>query len=240
VTVVHLENKVAIITGGTGGLGKVVTRAFLEAGAHVVVIYSTETHLRDLLDQLGGSHERLTTFGADITREAQVKEVIQQTFDKYGRIDILVNLVGGYIGDIPVAQMEETTWDHIMNVNLKSTFLCCKAALTHMLDQETGKIINIGARGAIKLFPGSAAYAVSKAGVHTLTQAIAEEVRGKNINVNAVLPSIIDTEANRQAMPKADFSKWVKPEDLARVILFLASEEAKDIHGALIPVYGKG
>lgn len=234
-----LKEKVAIITGGTGGLGKAVTRAFLDAGANVVVIYHIEAHLHAFLHQLGGSHERLTPLQADVTKEAQIQDAVQQTFDRYGRIDILVNLVGGHLGDIPVVHTEETTWDHMMNVNLKSTFLCCKAALMHMLDQEGGKIITVGARAAIRVFPDSAAYAVAKAGVHTLTQVIAEEVRGKNININAVLPSIINTEANRLAMPDADFSKWVTPEDLARVVLFLASDEAKDIHGALIPVYGK-
>jgi NAD(P)-dependent dehydrogenase (short-subunit alcohol dehydrogenase family) len=232
----NLENKVAMITGGTGALGKAVTRAFLDAGASVVVIYHTAANRAELLSFLGGEHERLTSLSADITQEDQVKDFAQKVFDQFGRIDILAHLAGGYIGDIPVAQMEETTWDYMMALNLKSTFFCCKAALAHMLDQEYGKIVTVGARGGVAPFPGGAAYAVSKAGVHALTQAIASEVRGKNININAVLPSTIDSPANRQAMPQANFSEWVKPDDLAKVILFLASDAANEINGALIPV----
>jgi len=235
-----LENTVAIITGGTGALGRAVTHAFLEAGANGIVIYNTEAHRTELLSYLGSEHEHLTTLSADVTQEEQVLDAVQKVYDQFGRIDILAHLVGGYIGDIPVAQMEETTWDYMMTLNLKSAFFCCKAALVHMLDQGSGKIVLVGARGGVSPFPGSAAYAVSKAGVHTLTQAIASEVRGRNINVNAVLPGIIDTPTNRQAMPDADFSKWVKPEALAKVILFLASDAASEINGALIPVYGAG
>lgn len=234
------ENKVAIITGGTGGLGQAVTRAFLDAGANVVVMYHTAARRTELVNSLGGAPERLTTLSADVTQEAPVRDAVQTVFDQFGRLDILAHLVGSYIGDIPVAQMEETTWDYMMTLNLKSAFFCCKAALNHMLDQGHGKIVLVGARGGVTPFPGAAAYAVSKAGVHTLTQAIASEVRGQNINVNAVLPGIIDTPANRQAMPDADFSTWVKPEALAKVILFLASDAANEINGSLIPVYGAG
>jgi NAD(P)-dependent dehydrogenase (short-subunit alcohol dehydrogenase family) len=234
-----LNDKIVIITGGTGSLGQAVTRAFLDAGAQVVVLYNNEAHLHALVDKLGGAHKRLTALRADVLQETQVTDAVQQVFDAHGRVDVLVNLVGGYLGDIPVVHTEETTWDHTINVNLKSTFLCCKAALVHMLDQESGKIINVGARGALHPVPGSAAYAVAKAGVHTLTHAIAEEVRGKNINVNAVVPGFMDTDANRRTMPEADHSQWVKPEQLATVILFLASDEAKAVHGALVPVYGK-
>ncbi len=235
-----LENKVAIITGGTGGLGKAVTRAFLEAGAQTVVFHHMEARRTELTRFLDSEPERLTTLSVDVTQEVSVRDAVQDVFDRFGRIDILAHLAGGYIGDIPLAQTEETTWDYIMTLNLKSTFFCCKAVLNHMLDQESGKIVLVGSRGGVTPFPGAAAYAVSKAGVHTVTQAIASEVRGKNINVNAVLPGIIDTPANRQAMPDADFSKWVQPEDLAHVILFLASDESKEINGALIPVYGMG
>lgn len=231
-----LENKVAIITGGTGGLGQAVTRAFLEAGAQVIVIYHTEARRDNLLHALGGRPERLTMLAADVTQEAPVRDAVQHVVDRFARLDILAHLVGGYIGDIPVAQMEEMTWDYLLTLNLKSAFFCCKAALNQMLDQGYGKIILVGARGGITPVPGAAAYAVAKSGVHALTQAIASEVCGRNINVNAVLPGIIDTPANRQAMPDADFSQWVKPEDLAQVILFLASDAASGINGALIPV----
>lgn len=236
----EFAERVALLTGGTGGLGRAVTRAFLEAGARVVVVYQTEAHRAELLQTVGDAAERLVTVSADVTEEDRVRAVVRQTMDRFGRIDVLVTMVGGYISDIPIVQMEEATWDHMIALNLKSTFLCCKAVLGYMLDQGRGKIITVGARGAISPQPGSAAYAVAKAGVHALTQALAAEVRGKNINVNAVLPGIIDTPINRQMMPQADFSKWVTPEDLARVILFLASDAARQIHGALIPVYGSG
>jgi NAD(P)-dependent dehydrogenase (short-subunit alcohol dehydrogenase family) len=127
----------------------------------------------------------------------------------------------------------------MMNINLKSTFLCSKAVLPQMIKQNYGKIINISSRPALKGSAGVGAYAASKAGVLNLTETIAEEVKDYDINVNAILPSTIDTPANRKAMPDADFSKWVKPEEIARVIIFLSSDESKPISGAGIPVYGK-
>ncbi|MCS6804365.1 MAG: SDR family NAD(P)-dependent oxidoreductase [Acidobacteriota bacterium] len=235
-----MDRPVTIITGATGSLGRVVTRAFLQTDATVIAIYRTPEHWAELIDFLGGEHERLRGYAVDVTREEPFRDAVYQVFDTFGRIDVLVHLVGGYIGDVRVVQMEETTWDYMMTLNLKSAFFCSKTVLNHMLDQGGGKIIFVGARAAVAPFPGAAAYAVSKAGVHALTQAIASEVAGHNINVNAVLPATLDTPLNRQAMPDADFSTWVQPEALAQVILFLASDAAKHIHGALIPVYGTG
>lgn len=236
---IRLDGRVTIITGATGALGTVVTEAFLQAGAQVIATYHTDSarsRLEGLVDQGDFS---LMPSKVDVTKEHEVEQVFQSAFERFGRIDALINLVGGYIGDIPIAQLEERTWDHMMNLNLRSCFLCCKAALRHMLDQGAGTIINTASRGAVHPYPGVAAYIVSKAGVIALTQAMAEEVRGKNINVNVILPGTIDTPANRQAMPAANFRKWVDPRAIADLILFLASDEARYIHGASIPIYGQ-
>ena len=175
---------------------------------------------------------------ANVTKEDEVKKTIQETLEGFGEIDILVNIVGGF-AYAKVIDTDEKTWDLMINMNLKSAFLCSKAVLPHMINQNYGKIINISSRPALKGSAGVGAYSASKAGVLNLTETIADEVKDNDINVNAILPSTIDTPANRRDMPNADFSKWVKPEEIARVIVFLASDDSKPISGAAIPVYGK-
>jgi NAD(P)-dependent dehydrogenase (short-subunit alcohol dehydrogenase family) len=159
---------------------------------------------------------------------------------KWSRADVLVNIAGGYKPGKPVHEMDEADWDFMLNLNARSAFLTCRAVIPLMLAQGSGKIINIGAKAGLAAGRKSTAYAASKAAVLRLTEALSAEVRDKGINVNAVIPSTIDTPGNRAAQPDADTSKWVKPEDLAAVIVFLASEAANAIHGTLIPVYGRG
>ena len=167
--------------------------------------------------------------------------MFQEVVGKFGRVDILLNIAGGYRGGVDIANTQEKDWDFMMNLNLKSAFFCSKAALSYMMKQNYGKIVSVASRTAVeKRFRNkNGAYAVSKAGVLVLTETIAEEVRKYDINVNCVLPSTIDTPDNRRNMPEADFSKWVKPEDIADVILFLVSEDSKVTSGAGVPVYGK-
>ncbi|MBI4468195.1 MAG: SDR family oxidoreductase [Acidobacteria bacterium] len=234
-----IPGKITLITGAAGALGMVVTRSFLRAEAQVVAAYRTDQTQDALVSLDHPDAPELMAVKADVTKEKDVDRLFQSAYDRFGRIDALVNLAGGYIGDIPLAQLEEQTWDHMMAINLKSCFLCCRAALRHMLDQGSGVIINTASRGAVEPYSGAAAYSVSKAGVIALTKAIAEEVRGKQINVNVILPGTIDTEVNRQAMPKADFDAWVSPQAIADLILFLASDEARHIHGAAIPIFGR-
>jgi NAD(P)-dependent dehydrogenase (short-subunit alcohol dehydrogenase family) len=158
---------------------------------------------------------------------------------RFGRIDILLTLVGGYVGDLPVTQLSEATWDHMMSLNLKSAFFCCKHVVPVMQRSGGGRIVTVSSRAAIKVFPGISAYAVAKAGILTFTETLASEVLKDNITVNAILPSVIDTPANRKAMPGADYFAWVKPEEIARVLLFLCSDASREITGAAIPIYGR-
>ena len=231
-----LKDKVAIITGGTGALGRAVVAEFLEEGARVVCTYIVDEELKGLSSVIKNSNLQLIK--SDVTKEKQVTKLVQKTQGRFRRIDVLVNIVGGFVYS-KIQDTDEKTWDRMMNMNLKSTFLCSKAVLPQMIKQNYGRIINISSRPALKGSAGVGAYSASKAGVLNLTETIADEVKDYDINVNAILPSTIDTPANRRDMPKADFTKWVKPEEIARVMVFLVSDDSKPISGAGIPVYGK-
>ena len=237
-----LEDKVAVVTGGTGALGKVATKALLEKGAKTVVLYRSDAKLAELLEFVSKDFQnKITGVKGDVNDAGSVKDFVQQAIDKHGRVDFLLNTVGAWAGGKDVANTDEQTWDFMMNVNLKSMFLCCRAVLPFMIKQNYGRIVSIASRAAVekRWRARSAAYAVSKAGVVVLTEAIAEEVRDYNINVNCVLPSTIDTPSNRRDLPKADFSKWINPIDIAEVIVFLLSDKSEVISGASVPVYGK-
>lgn len=234
-----LAGKVALITGGTGSLGRAVTAAFAEAGARVVVTYIVDAELPECQTCLGPGSDAVAFLKADVTKESEVEQVVRTSVERLGRIDILLNLVGGYVGDLPVTELSEAIWDRMLTMNLKSTFFCCKHAVPIMKRGGGGRIVNISSRAAIKVFPGISAYAAAKAGLLAFTEVLASEVLKDGITVNAILPSVIDTPANRQAMPKADHSPWVKPEEIARILLFLCSDAAREISGAAIPVYGR-
>lgn len=233
-----LRNRIAIITGGTGALGRAVVSVFIEEGAKVVCTYIIDEELSHYSSLAENQKSNLVFVQADVTKEKSVAETVQKTLERFGRVDVLVNIVGGFTY-AKIVDTDEKIWDSMMNVNLKSTFLCSKAVLPQMVKQNYGKIINISSRPGLKGSSGVGAYAASKAAVMNLTETIADEVRNYEINVNAILPSTIDTPANRKSMPDADFSKWVKPEEIARVIAFLASDDSKPMSGAGIPVYGK-
>jgi NAD(P)-dependent dehydrogenase (short-subunit alcohol dehydrogenase family) len=175
---------------------------------------------------------------ADITKEDQAKKLVSHVIETYDRIDILINVVGGYLGGKSVAEVDETEWDKMMNMNLKSAFLISKHVIPLMLSAKHGKIVHISSRTGLKSDGYDSAYSASKSGLIRLVESISEEVKEHNINVNCILPSTIDTEANRNAMPNSDFSKWVKAADLTNLVLFLCSDEAKVINGAAIPAYG--
>jgi NAD(P)-dependent dehydrogenase (short-subunit alcohol dehydrogenase family) len=234
-----LEGKVALITGGTGALGHAVTAAFAEAGARLAVSYRAEGEAQSARQLLGNRADAVMFVKADVTVEAEVQRLVSTLVDRFGRIDILLNLVGGYIGDLPVADLPEAAWDRMLEINLKSAFLCSKHVVPILRRTGGGRIVNISSRAALKVFPGISAYAAAKAGLLAFTETLASEVLKDNITVNAVVPSVIDTPANRKAMPKADPSAWVKPGEIARVLLFLCSDAAKEISGAAIPVYGR-
>lgn len=237
-----MKGKVAIITGATGALGRVVTRKLAQNEAKIVVLYRTEEAFDELSRFLGDQGSSMLGFEGDATVSQSVQGLVKKAIDEYGHVDVLLNIVGGYSGGKTLADTDEELWDRMMTLNLKSAFLCSKAVLPHMMERKYGKIVNVSARTAVQRGSRarSGAYAVSKAGIVTLTEALAEETRDYGIQVNCIMPSVIDTEANRRMLPKADFSKWVDPEEIAEVVLFLASDASKPMSGASIPVYGRG
>src|SRR5437867_12607163 len=182
---------------------------------------------------------RLSCLKVDVTDECAVRRFAEEIVARHGRVDVLVNIVGGFAGGKPVWETDQATWDRMLSLNLKSAYLCCKAIVPQMIKQNRGWIVNVASRPSLKADAGLSAYAASKAAELVLTQSLAEELDRKSTRLNSGLPSIIDTEANRQAMPNADHSQWPKPEAIAKVILFLCSPDAEVIHGAAIPVYGR-
>ncbi|HVP17024.1 MAG TPA: SDR family NAD(P)-dependent oxidoreductase [candidate division Zixibacteria bacterium] len=236
-----LNGKVAIVTGATGALGRVVAKTLLDRGARVVATHRGEEKLKELSDFVGNSKDMLVSVQTDVTDENSVQTLFQRVISQYGHVDILLNIVGAFKGGAEIVNTSVSDWDFLLNVNLKSAFLCSKAALSHMIRQNYGKIINVSSRTAAekRYRVKDGAYAVSKAGIIVLTETVAEEVKKYDINVNCILPSTIDTPDNRRNFPNADFAKWVKPEQVAEVMLFLVSDESKTISGASIPVYGK-
>jgi NAD(P)-dependent dehydrogenase (short-subunit alcohol dehydrogenase family) len=237
----QLKEKVVVVTGATGALGRVAAKTFLDEGAHVVSMYRSGHNLKELEDFLGETRGMFSSVQADAVDEVSVQSLFQKVIQQQGRVDVLLNIVGGYKGGADIADTSVSDWDFMMGLNLKSVFLCSKAALPHMMRQNYGKIVNIASRTAVekRYRSKSGAYAVSKAGVIVLTETIAEEVRKYDINVNCVMPGTIDTPDNRRNLAGVDPSKWVKPEHIARVLLFLSSDDSKTINGACIPVYGK-
>ena len=242
----ELSGRVAVITGGVGGLGGAVTAAFVAAGASAVVVARSER--RQAFDALaaglqpyapaGAPAERLDFVATDVLDENSIAAMVAAVLARHGRLGVLVNLVGGYEAGQPVTELDLRVWQRMEDLNLRSAFLVSKHAARPMIQQGGGRILNISARGARSGRKNAAAYAVAKAGIITLTEVQAEELRDHGVTVNCILPSIIDTPANRAAMPNANFARWPRPEEVARVLLFLASDDAKLISGAAVPVYG--
>lgn len=224
-----------IITGGAGGLGLGVTPTVLAQGATAVLIpYTNPQDVERLKGRLNPADTaRITFLPMDLTQESAVEAMV----NRMDRVDVLIHLVGGFsMGHTQDYSLDQ--WHHDFRLNLDTTFLVCKHSLRRMMENQYGRIVTVGSRGAVQPGAQLAAYSASKAGVVALTQAIAEETKGTNITANVVLPSIIDTPANRAAMGSEQADRWVKPESLAQVICFLASEAAQDIRGAAVPVYG--
>ena len=229
------SNKVVLITGGTGALGSTVTKAFIASNAMATIsTYIIDEEMENEKSEIKAAE----LIKSDITKEDEVKKLVSNVIEKHGHIHILINVVGGYLGGKSVAELDEKEWDTMMNMNLKSAFLISKHIIPIMVSTRYGKIVHISSRTGLRSDGYDSAYAASKSGLIRLVESISEEVKESNININCILPSVIDTQANRKAMPDADFNKWLKTEDLANVILFLCSEEAKAINGAAIPTYG--
>ncbi|KGT76716.1 short-chain dehydrogenase [Bradyrhizobium japonicum] len=225
-----MQGKVLIVTGALGALGKVVAETASARGAHVAGIDHAPS-------QVSATPERIEIGGVDLSDPAQAKTAVEAAAKHFGRLDALINIAGGFAFET-VGDGDIKTWQRMYALNVLTALNTSRAALPHLAASGAGRIVNIGATGALQAGSGMGPYAASKAGVHRLTEALANEWKGK-VTVNAVLPSIIDTKANRADMPKADFSKWVTPQELAEVILFLVSDAASGITGALIPVGGR-
>jgi NAD(P)-dependent dehydrogenase (short-subunit alcohol dehydrogenase family) len=232
--------KVVLVAGGTGGLGRAVSLAFLAEGAAVVVTYRSEEEFAALGKAAGVAASALEGHRVDVTDEHAVSELVDRIVGSHGRLDALVNTVGGYAGGTKLWDLETKTFERMLALNLRAGYALARAAVAPMLKQKHGAIVNVAAKAAVDHGGGAAAYAASKAAAVAMMDSLAEDVKGLGVRVNSILPSIIDTEANRKAMPGSDFAKWPKPEDIAKVILFLCSEDAKVVHGAAIPVYGMG
>jgi NAD(P)-dependent dehydrogenase (short-subunit alcohol dehydrogenase family) len=225
-----MDGKVVVVTGALGALGRIVADEALSLGAKVAGVDHAPT-------QVPATPDRLELGGVDLTDPAAAKKAIDAAVSHFGRCDVLINIAGGFAFET-IADGDLKTWQRMYALNVMTALNASRAAIPHLTASGAGRIINVGAMGALQAGTGMGAYAASKAGVHRLTEALAAEHKGK-ITVNAVLPSIIDTPANRASMPKADFTKWVTPKELADVILFLASDAASAVTGALLPVSGR-
>jgi NAD(P)-dependent dehydrogenase (short-subunit alcohol dehydrogenase family) len=231
-------SRVVLVAGGTGGLGRAVSLAFLEEGARVVVTYRKQEELDAVKKVAASNASRLEGYSIDVTDEAAVGKFVGEIVARHGRLDAMVNTVGGYVGGVKLWELDTKLFDQMLALNLRSGYALSRAAVRVMLKQGSGVIVNVAAKAAIDHGAGAAAYAASKAAAVAMIDSLAEDLKGTGIRANSVLPSIIDTEVNRKAMPKADFSKWPKPEEIACVIVFLCSDGAKVIHGAAVPVFG--
>ncbi|WGR68242.1 MULTISPECIES: SDR family oxidoreductase [unclassified Bradyrhizobium] len=225
-----MQGKVLIVTGVLGALGKMVAEVARARGARIAGIDYAPS-------QMPATADRIEIGGVDLTDAAQAKTAVDTAAQHFGKLDALINVAGGFAFET-VGDGDIKTWQRMYALNVLTALNTSRAALPHLAASKAGRIVNIGAMGALQAGGGMGPYAASKAGVHRLTEALANEWKGK-VTVNAVLPSIIDTKANRADMPKADFSKWVTPQELAEVILFLASDAASGVTGALIPVSGR-
>jgi NAD(P)-dependent dehydrogenase (short-subunit alcohol dehydrogenase family) len=227
-----MQGKTVLITGANGGLGTQVTKTFLAAGASVAGV-SLNIKATDFSDP------KFTAFAADLASTAAAMKLAEDVMGKLGRVDALVHLAGGYTGGKTVAEEDEATLDQMLNINLRSTFLLFRAFLPHMRKAGSGRIVAIGSRAVEGPAPGIAAYALSKAAVVSLVRSVAAENKDLGITANVILPSTIDTAANRASMPESDSSRWIRPQTIANLILYLTSDAGAQVSGAVIPVYGR-
>lgn len=225
-----MHGKIIVITGASGALGTVVAATAIAQGARVAAIdHAAATR--------PAASDHIDIGGADLSDAAQARTAIDAAAKHFGGIDVLINIAGAFAFET-VADSDTKTWQRLHAINLMTAVNASRAAIPYLVTSRAGRIVNIGALGALSAAAGMGPYAASKAGVHRLTEALAAELKGK-VTVNAVLPSTIDTPANRRNMPQADFSQWVTAGELANVILFLASDAASAVTGALLPVRGR-
>jgi NAD(P)-dependent dehydrogenase (short-subunit alcohol dehydrogenase family) len=228
----------AFVTGGTGALGSAVTRRLLEDGHPVAVTCRHEAEVAELRTTLGDLDANLAVIEADVTDDDSFGRALAEFHDQLGSVEVLVHLVGAWHGGEPVQDQSLETWRRVTDLNLTSAFLCSHAVLPEMLDGGWGRLVMVSSRTAREGRNGQSAYAVAKEGVATLAEVIADECCGTGVTANTIAPSVLDTPANRRAMPSADFTRWVQPDVAAAMIAFLVSEEAGTLRGAWLPVFG--
>ena len=224
-----------LVTGAGGNLGQAVADAFFERGANLVLLGRRREELTKVY---GSANARRLLAPADVLDQAEVEAAVASAIERFERIDVLCNIAGGFRMGAPVYETTDEMWQSMLDVNARSVITMARAVVPRMLAAGSGKIVNVAAMAALKGGAGMGTYAASKSATIRLTETMAAELRDKGINVNCVMPSIIDTPQNRAAMPDADPRRWVAPAALAEVILFLASDAARAIHGAAIPVVG--
>jgi NAD(P)-dependent dehydrogenase (short-subunit alcohol dehydrogenase family) len=229
----ELNNKVVLATGASGGLGNFVTEGFLAAGATVMGVARS-------IQPSAFAHPKFVAMPADLSKGEATKGMVEAAIQRFEKIDMLVHVMGGFAGGELIDDTDDATWDKMMNLNLRSAFNICRAVLPHMRKAKRGRVIAIGARSAVEPKAYLSAYCASKAALVSLIRTVALEGRDDGIIANVILPGTMDTPANRADSPSADYSKWVPPAKVASLALWLASEEASQVSGALIPVYGAG
>jgi len=227
-----MKGKVVLVTGANGGLGIYLTQAFLDAGATVI---GSSRSIRQS-DFEGSAFIAVAT---EISNRENARALVDQVVSRFGRLDVLAHTVGGFVGGQPIAEMDDETFQRMLDVNLNSVFHILRAAIPPMRQTGNGRIIAIGSRAALEPGAGVGAYSASKAAMVSLVKTVALENKDVGLTANVILPGTMDTPANRKAMPKADVSKWVKPASVAELVVWLAGEAGKDVNGAAIPVYGK-
>jgi len=233
------SDRVVVITGTTGNLGTAVARKFMVSGAKMGFLERSPNKIKKIFPETVNAPDQYLIQQVDVTNPDSMEEAANELIRKFGRIDILVNTVGGYRAGAPLHQTPLDTLDFMLNLNARSVFVSCQAFIPSMIEDNYGKIVNVSARPGLIGVRNAAAYSASKSAVIRLTESMSSELKYKGINVNCVLPGTIDTPQNRQDTPNADFNHWVSPESIADVILFLASDVSSAIHGAAIPVYGR-
>ena len=234
----RFEGSVAIVTGAAGNLGRAVCQALVEQGARVAMVDLNEEDLESASTELPPGGET-AIFAADLIKAESVADMVERVTAHFGRIDILANIAGGFTMGPPLHETEDKDWNFMMDLNARTVFNTCRAVIPHMLEQAGGRIVNVSARAATQGKGHMAPYCASKAAVLTITESLAAEHRDSGINVNCILPGTVDTPQNRAAMPDQDHSRWVPTAALADVILFLASDAARCVSGAAVPVYGR-
>jgi NAD(P)-dependent dehydrogenase (short-subunit alcohol dehydrogenase family) len=232
-------NQVVMVGGAAGNLGRAVAQTFHATGANLVLMDHSSDRLPGLLPELADSPKHLFIGSVDAMDADSVEQAVRTALDRYHRIDVLANTIGGYRAGTPVHETPLQTLDFLLDLNARTAFVLSQAVVPVMLEQGSGKIVHTAARAALAGGAKSAAYSISKTAVVRLVESMAAELKHQGINVNCVLPGTIDTPQNREAMPRADHSRWVPPEAIADVVLFLASDAARGVNGAAIPVYGR-